>query len=459
MNNLKRFVRWLIHKLAVAVLANAVAFGLFLMALGIHITNSQTMKDWLSETNTYETLIDESLNLIELQATNANTDGSLGDSLSSNPFVDNETVIDALRTTLTPDFIQEQAEGFIDGAYEWLDSEEEVPNFEFSLAEKNDELSLKLGDALKEEFANMPDCLPEELTPTFNLLETLCRPPGVDLSAEVDKLVAELAGTEGLLSTARWTGEDLVKQEGEDSGLSPGQVDFAKAAFSGLKDGPVYLIVAGIISIPLIFYTSRSQYRGFNEIGNTIFSGSIFTFIPALIIARWENLITSLIGSTDEASTSSVDAARALFEPFLERAVNDIATLTAWLSGFVLAVGTIMVAYGFYLRREYQAQEDEDIVAEINEAKEQRRIKEVQGRAKRRARHTDKTKDPKTNKPLKKQKTGEYAKDIAEGIANDPYLSSKPVVELDSPEKIVKQVNKKHLGKNPTKRSPKKRKK
>ncbi|MCP4164888.1 MAG: hypothetical protein GY759_03210 [Chloroflexi bacterium] len=457
MRNFKRFFRWLMHKVSVALLANAIAFGIPLFAFGIHVTDPQIMKDWLSEANSYETLVDRSLDLIELEASNASSQGSLGDSLAGNPFVDSGTVVDALRSTLTPEFIQTQAEGFIDGAYEWLDSENEVPQFEFSLAEKNDELSQKLGDALKEQFANMPECLPEELSPEFNLLETICQPPGIDISSEVDLLVAQLAGKEGLLSNATWTGEDMVREDGDEGGgLSPGQVDFAKSAFGGLKNGPMYLMIAGLVAIPLVFYSSRSQYRGYNEIGNTLFSGSLFTFIPAVVIARWENIITSLVGATDETSTSSIEAVRALFEPFLELAVNDIASLTAWLSGVTLVLGSMMVGYGFYLRRIYEEQEEDDIAAEIAEAKEQRRIKEVKAHAKRRARHKDKTLDPKTKKPLKANKKV-MAKDLADGIANDPYLSSKPIVDLD-PAKVVKDVNERHLGDNPTKPSPRRRK-
>ena len=429
MRNLKRFLRWIIHKVAVALLANAIAFGIFLFAFGIHVTNSQVMKNWLSSTNTYETLINESLNLIELQATNAESEGSLGDSLSRNPFVDNSTIVDALRTTLTPEYIQEQAEEFIDGAYEWLDGKTEVPDFEFSLAAKNDELSQKLGDAMKLQFANMPNCLPEELTPTFNLLETLCRPPGIDISIEVDKLVAELAGDEGLLGTATWTGEDLIKTDDEESGLSPAQIDFARGAYSGLKDGPVILLALGVLALPLIFITSRSQYRGFNEIANTLFSGGLFTFVPAIVIARWENLITSLIGANDGATSSSVTAARSLFEPFLEAAVNDVASLTAWLSGVVLAIGTLMVLYGVYLKRIYEGQEEEQLARELAEAAEMRRIREVRMHAKKRARNNDKTRDPLTNKPLKAKKRT-ISKEEAVQIANDPSMNSKKVSEL-----------------------------
>ena len=429
MRNLKRFIRWLIHKVAVAVLANAVAFGIFLLAFGIHVTNPQVLKDWLSRTDTYETLINESLNLIELQATNAESQGSLGDSLASNPFVDSATIVDALRSTLTPEFIQEQAEGFIDGAYEWLDGDTEVPQFEFSLAEKKDELAAKLGQAMKQQFANMPDCLPEELSPTFNLLETLCRPPGIDLDEEVDKLVVELAGDEGLLGTATWTGQDLIRMEGEESGLTPGQVDFARSAYSGLSEGPYILMAAGVLAIPLIYLTSRSQYRGYNEISNSLFTGSLFTFIPALIIARWENLITSLIGASDEATSSSVTAARALFEPFLEAAVNDIASLTAWLSGIVLVAGSLMMLYGLYLKRLYEGLEEEQLARELAEAAESRRIREVKMHAKKRARNKDKTLDPRTNKPLKSKKQV-ISREEAQKIATDPHMNEKKISEL-----------------------------
>lgn len=429
MRKLFSYGRWSVHKLAIAVLANAVAFGILLMAISIHLTNPQVMKDWLAETDTYNTLINESLNLIEREEAGLN-DRSLGDSLSSNPYVDNQTVINALRDTITPSFIQTQAEGFIDGIYLWLESDDQyVPNASFSLAARNDQLAQRLAEELKKEFARMPTCTPAELTADFELLDTLCLPEGVDLDLEVDKLVNELAGETGLLSGASWTGEDIVELEGEEGGLSESQVDFAKSAFGGLRNGPLILLLAGLACIPIIFYSSRTQYRGLAEIGNTLFSGSIFVFIPALIVARWENLITSLIGAQEGTSQSSVDAARALFEPFLERAVGDIAQLTAWMSGFAMLIGGLIVLYTLKVRDVYVPQEEDELVAELTEAKQDRRARELKKRAKRRGRHKDKTLDPETEKPLKPAKQS-ISKEEAQRIATDPQAQTAKVSEL-----------------------------
>lgn len=428
MRNLKRLGRWLIHKISVALLANAVAIAVPLLALGIHVTDPQVMKDWLQRTNTYETLINESLNLIELDAGNASSEGSLGDTLGQNPFIDIEAITEALSASLPPGFIQAQAEGFIDGAYDWLDGDTDVPDFEFSLAEKNVELAERLGVAMTEQFNSMPNCLPEEITPVFNLLETLCKPDDVDIGSQVDLLVEELAGDQGLLSGATWTGEDMIQREGEDSGLSPSQVNFAQTAYDGLKNGPLFLIIAGILATPLIYLTSKSQYRGYNEIGNTLFSGSLFTFIPAIIIARWENIITNLVGDTG-STNSTVSAARAIFEPFLEAAVGDIASLTAWISGGVLIVSGLMVGYGFYLKKIYQEQEENQISEAIAEAKETRRIKEVKQHARRRARHKDKTLDPETSRPIHPAKAS-ISKEEAHRIAHDPENKAKKISEL-----------------------------
>src|SRR6056297_149039 len=105
---LLRFGRWLVHKLSIALLANAVAVAVVLYAIGAHITSANTFKGWLNDSNSYENIINESINLIEVDSKSASTDGSLGDSLEANPFIEADTVIQALKETLDPSFIQSE---------------------------------------------------------------------------------------------------------------------------------------------------------------------------------------------------------------------------------------------------------------------------------------------------------------------------------------------------------------
>lgn len=428
MHKVIKVLRWSLHKISIALLANAVAVAVPLFAFSYHITNPQVMKTWLSETNTYKTLIDESLNLIRLDAENASTNGTLGDTLDENPFINTQTITDALSTTLTPDFIKLQSEDFIDGIYRWLNREVDVPDFRFSLATKNAELAAKLGSSLQTQLSTMPICAPQDITQEFNLLTNRCRPEGIDLTNEVDKFVAQLAGDNGLLSGAEWTGEDLVNPNEESGGLSNGQIDFALTAYAGLKDGPNLLIIAGAISIPFIFLSSKSKYRGFNEIGNTLFSGALFTFIPAVIISRWENLITSFIGETG-TNDKTIAAARAVLEPFLQKAVHDVAILTAYISGSLVLIGGLLVVIGLVLKKRYQDEEDRKIIDQLVNSGIERRIKTITKQAKKNAKFKDKTLDPKTKKRLKPQKTS-ISKEQAKKIAHDPKTKHKKISEI-----------------------------
>ena len=122
-------MRWLVHKMSVALLANAVALAIPLFAIGFHITNAETMKTWLVESNTYENLVRESIHLIEVESETASTEGSLGDSLNSNPFISSEEVVNALAETFDDDYIRGQTEGFIDGMYAWMNGETDKPEF------------------------------------------------------------------------------------------------------------------------------------------------------------------------------------------------------------------------------------------------------------------------------------------------------------------------------------------
>jgi len=182
------------------------------------------------------------------------------------------------------------------------------------------------------------------------------------------------------------------------------------------------------LAAPVVFYTSKSKYRGYNDIGNTIFSGSLFTFIPAIIISHWQNIITNLIGNTGN-SDSAVKSVRAIIEPFLQVAVKDIASLTAWISGGVLVLGTLLVANSFYIKRRYQEQEEDKITKEIAKSRQDRRIKEVKRHAKKRARFRDMTLKPNSNKPLKHSRKT-ISKEEAKKIVSDPRNKTKKVSDL-----------------------------
>ncbi len=430
MHSVLRFSRWIIHKLSVALLANAVTIGVPLLAFSAHITNPEIVKAWLHDSNTYQTVLDESLDLITLKADNRNGDfQSLGETLDSNPFVNSASIKKVISETITADFLEAQATGVIDGTYVWLDGTQPEPSFRLSLESKHDELKSRLKAVVMAEFADLPVCTPAELTPEFNLIKAQCVPGGIDLERETDRFADEFVGADGLFGNSAWTQENVIKREGESSGLTQQQLKLGQQAFAGLQEGPQWLLAIGAVCALIVFATSRSRYRGFSEVGNTIFSGSLFTFISAFILSRYENLITNFIGEND-SSNATIKAARTIFEPLLERIVHDVASLALIMSGIVLLVGTFMVGLSFYLRGHYKRIEDEKMEAEWHAAAEEARIDEMKKLARRHPKkYQHLTYDPVTQKPLKASEE-KISVHHARKIVRDPATKHKKISEI-----------------------------
>ena len=430
MHYIKKFLRWVVRKLGVALLANAIAVGIPLLALSVHITNPSIVKGWLSNSNTYENVLNESLGLITLESQDQLGDSeSLGETFDQNPFVSKDSIEQVISDTITPAFIESQVSGVIDGMYIWLDGTQDEPEFELSLKSKQAELGQRLTDSMLDQFNQLPACTPAELTPEFNLIEAQCRPEGIDIEREVRRFVSEFVGDEGLFGDTEWTHEDIIRRPGEDSGLDANQLQLGQQAFSGLRSGPMWLIVAGVVSTILIYFTSKSRYRGFNEIGNTLFSSSLFITITAFLATRYESIVTGLIGEND-SSNATIQSARAIFEPLLQLIVHDIASLTLVFSGAVLILGSFMVGFSFYLKHRYRHEEDERLEHEWHEYAEQAKIREIKRLAKKHPKtYAHLTRDPATKKKLKS--SGEkMTPHQARKLARDPRNRNKKVSEL-----------------------------
>lgn len=431
MHYIRSFLKWSAHKLSLLLLANAVAVGVPLMALSVHITNPEIIKNWLASTDTYQTIVTQSLDLIEYESFQKEKGSApIGDTLSENPFIQRADIATAISDTISADFIKTQTEQVIDGLYPWLNKDVSEPSFTFSLKEKQPELAANIGNTLRAQLTALPDCSPSEITASFSVLESLCLPPGIDLSAEIDFFVADLAGQDGLLTDAEWTQEDIIKRSESDGGLNENQLKLIQTGFTGFKTGPYLLLAAGVLSIGILIYSSKTRFRGFSEAGRTIFSGSLFTFVAALFLSQFEGFLTSFIGEVD-SSESTVRAARAVFEPVLEVIIKDVASLTAVLSGTTLAIGAFMVGASLLMKGQHLKEESDLLEQEWKKAAERVRVAEIKRLAKEHPKkYAHLTRDPKTNKKLKGQKTTVSDAD-AKQIAQDPKIKSKPIADIN----------------------------
>lgn len=345
-NNILRFVA---HKFGLFLLANSLLIGIPLLAISSHITNRETVKGWLVTANTYELLIDESLNLIQRESNNEDGGESktktLGESLNGNQNLNQDALITAMKTVFTPDFIRGEAEVAIDGTYDWLEGLTDKPEFTVSFAQKQQELAIVMGDELEKQLETMPACTPEEVTPNFDPFESGCLPEGLDIEQEVGRFVNDFAGPEGFLSDAVWTGDDI---DLSDQNARRGQLAFKSLSSSGL-----FVLVGLIFGVVLITFTSkRGKMHGLKDVGHTLIGSSVLMFIFAFIVSRMESLPGSVIESGDGASESTAAAAKTLIEPLATTISRNISSSIALMSGFAVASGAVLIMTTWYVRRQ-----------------------------------------------------------------------------------------------------------
>jgi hypothetical protein len=133
--------------------------------------------------------------------------------------LDNAAVQGVLNKVITPGKLQGYAEQVIDGTYGWLEGDTPTPNYRVDLSGLKQELGVAVSDSAVQRLSGLPVCTSaqlRQLNGQNNDPFTLpCRPPGLNLTAERQRLVSEITQSPDILEDTTLTADDTKSESGQ----------------------------------------------------------------------------------------------------------------------------------------------------------------------------------------------------------------------------------------------------
>ncbi len=320
-----KILKNILNKLSILSLALLTVALILVFALGLKLTNPDTIKGWLAETDTYSQLVKEPFDFVE-----TNTGDSISDIIAQNDELSGVSINNSISEVIAAEYLKEQTENAIDVLYSWLKAEDNRPDFVIGVIGLQNELAEVLADELKTQLNELEKC-PDKQTRSLNILRQECLQPGYSVDKEVDEFVERLVYGRNGVQTLTIKDEDL----------SGDQLEYGQKAYQSIKNGPFVLIILSVLSFVVIIFTASDRVRGLKQAGRTIVAMSILvgtTTAISLLLANWAPSIISSEGS------QTVDrAVENIIKPVSLAATEDVLTMVLILSGFALLGGIILL--------------------------------------------------------------------------------------------------------------------
>lgn len=330
-------------------------FGLFLLILIATTIFSQTLgkpdkiKGWIEKSNVYSRVVPAILETAQKDSQEKpKRDGSDMDIDFTDPEVQK-----IAQDALSPEFIRQNTERVIDSTFEWLNGEIEKPDFAIDVSEVKSRIATGVGDYLRKRSTTLPLCtqLPEEI----DLFNATCIPPGVNIEAEIQKLVQEINGSKEFLSESTITADTISKERKADSDELKGYDFFrdgdgkrAQRAFSWIKRGPIIFGLLSLVTAVGIILLNESKRRGLRHIMITL-----FTTGGLLLVSIW--LITIALNAaknkllSNNAGTKLAALQQGALDGF-EAAHRDISRVSQRFGIAFIVIGLGIAVYLFVTR-------------------------------------------------------------------------------------------------------------
>jgi hypothetical protein len=314
-----------------------------LSALVIVFGTAQHIKRALAASNFYNTFVDNVIQ--EAQKGSAGEHGGESGE-SGEPKLDQPIVQAAAKKALPPEFLQASAESALDGIYSWLHRQTPTPEFKIDLNPAKQTFANEVGNGLAARTQALPVCTLAQLQTldanNLDLFSLPCRPPGVDLEAERQKVVNEIAGNKEFLNKPVLTGEDLSDPEKDQT--TGQQYSEIPRAFSWLQRAPWimgFLALLGATGVVLLFEERRRAWR---RLG-IIFLSVGLVLLLSFGLTNWAFRKISTTPSLAQQETGFQQSALSLTKSL----ASDVNGVILWFAIIYLAVAAGLIGLWWWL--------------------------------------------------------------------------------------------------------------
>lgn len=320
------------HKLLMFLLSMSLFATICFFASSYILGSPNTVKSWLDDSGFYEVVIDNAFNLLN---SSENDERTLSDVIEDNPNLDITGLEIAFKTVITPEYMQEQTEVFIDAWFSFLEGETDKPIYVIDMTQKNQELATALSDELIKQYSFLPKCdEPPISTYGLNAFSLTCKFEGME---EVIKTNANqnIAGDGSVSSNQITYADNYTAQELQD----------IQSAWSIAGTAPwVAVIISMLLSVG-VFFLAKTKRSGLKSVGGTM----LFVGLPLLIMFVAFNYFVDITATFTDYSyknSENPETYKTIAQPLIETALSDIFMNLIIYSGIISFIGFIVFMIG-----------------------------------------------------------------------------------------------------------------
>lgn len=233
------------------------------------------LKKWLHDGNVYNTIIDS----LTKQGQTAVAATAADDTANNN----GEEVKAAIKQAVTPAFLQQSTEQFIDGTTPWLEGKTTQPTFNIDVSSVKQTFIQQLADQARAKYAALPVCARGQTPDTSDIFNVSCQVPGVSIEPQIQQAIQDFNANKDFLPNATINPTNL---ESNDSGQQ-------KPVFEQLHNVPTYykwahilpyiLGTLAIISALVIIFASSERRTGVRRVMIALASTGIILLLTVMV--------------------------------------------------------------------------------------------------------------------------------------------------------------------------------
>ncbi len=322
----------IIKKLLRGLVSNLFNLFIFLVALVTAVVftfhSPKKIEKSLSDSGVYSTFIDNALQ----EANKSNKDQSSNDIPISDPAIKT-----AANKAFTPELLQRNTENILDGTYDWLSGKTATPDFRVDLRSAKKTFAMDVGEAAKNRLASLTVCTPAQmrtLNSKFNPFNVSCRPQGINLTAQQQKVTHDLLNSKDFLGTPLLTAQNLPKNDKGQTVFE--QLSKAPKIYRLVNASPWLLGGLAVVTSGVTLLLYDSKRRGLRFISITLISTGILLLVISFV-SSW------LLNKANQPGGRLGQAVKGSFQQTVNKAVSSINNsfqhIIIWIGAVYLLAG------------------------------------------------------------------------------------------------------------------------
>lgn len=319
----------IVHLLALVLLIALLGIAL---AVGFNhdFSNPNKLEGWLAGSNIYDQIIPNALNNAAVASSQDGSEGSVA--------LNDPGVRQAAAQAVSPTFLQQSVNNFLDSNYAWLKDKTTIPDFTIDLTAPKQSFANTVGQLVQTHLASVPVCSDTQLTQLqlpVDPLSVVCRPPTLDPKTESAQVTQDINSgdflNKSVITAANLSGQGQPYYQ---------RLSKLPRAFRVSLKLPYILTVASLVVILGIVVIAPSRRRGLRRIGSTL--------VAAGIILIADKFITDWLVKKFEGRVFKQTLNGQLKQPYysvLNHVISGFTQVELWFGAGFLALGLIVICY------------------------------------------------------------------------------------------------------------------